>query len=356
MLNKIIITLVKWLFPYPLISGILSHLAVKYKFPIMAVLLSVLFLPVFLVMIVFASTSKINAADSLRFKREYFDRKYSSICRADSSKCESKPGIFGFLGCIIDPTECRIKRPKVDCSIEIQGTKYCHEEIVDGASVIVVNSDGNEIFYQDQQNEEENGGEYGKYTDGTVFENIDTSGSPGLALAISTLPTSLIGYIEPFINDIGTPNGNPLGGLGFQNVTVNCFYHCAEYLAGGGVHQGMDMVPSLTYYNTNRASSLTGGKVIQFATCSGMARYEIGYRGSNNVVIKCKDTDYSVTYMHLSTAFVTTIPVAITAGQPIGVMGSTGFSTGPHVHYQINKGCLDYSTACTRDPRPFISP
>lgn len=355
MLNNIITTLVKWLFPYPLISGILSHLAVKYKYPIMAVFLSVLLLPVFLIMVIFTSTSKISAADSLRLKREYFDRKYSSICRSDSSKCESKPGILGFLGCVIDPTKCRIKRPKVNCSIEIQRAKYCHEENVDGSIITVVNSGGDELFYQDQQNEEEDSSNYGKYIEGATSENIDTSGSPGSALAISTLPTELIGYIEPFINDIGTPNGNPLGGQGYQNITVTCFYHCTDYITGS-VHQGMDMIPNLAYYNTNRASSLIGGKVIQFATCSGMARYENGYRGSNNVVIKCKDTDYSVTYMQLYTAFVTTDPVAITTGQPIGIMGSTGFSTGPHVHYQINKGCLDYSTACTRDPRPFISP
>jgi Peptidase family M23 len=354
MLNKIITTLVKWLFPYPLIQGILSHLAVKYKYPIMAIFLSILLLPVFLVMIVFASTSKISAADSLRFKREYFDRKYSLICRADSSKCESKPGILGFLGCVIDPTQCRIKRAKVDCTVETQKAKYCHEQVVDGATSLVVNLDGDKQFYQDQQTAEENESEYGKY-DGTNSETIDTSGSPGLAQSISTLPPELVGYIEPFINDIGTPNGNPLGGQGYQNVTITCFYHCSNYISSD-IHQGMDLVPSLTYYNTNRASQLTGGKVIQFATCSGQAKYEYGFLGSNNVVIKCKDTDYYVTYMHLSTAYVSTSPVNITAGQPIGVMGSTGFSTGPHVHYQINKGCLSYSTACTRDPRPFISP
>jgi Peptidase family M23 len=356
MLNKIIVTIVKCLFPYPLVSGIIAHLAVKYKYPILSICLCCFLLPVLLFVSIFASTSKISAADSIKFKREYFDRKYSSICRKDQSKCESKPGILGFLGCIIDPTQCRIIRPKVDCSVEAQKTKYCHEENVDGSSVIVVNPGGDELFYQDQQNEEENGSDYGKYTDSTTIDNIDTSGSPGSALSISTLPTELIGYVESFINDIGTPNGNPLGGKGYENVTVNCFYHCPDYVAGGGVHQGMDMVPSLEYYISNRASTLTSGKVIEFATCSGMARYETGYRGSNNVVIKCKDTDYSVTYMHLSTAFVTTNPVAITAGQPVGVMGSTGFSTGPHVHYQINKGCPDYSTACTRDPRPFISP
>jgi Peptidase family M23 len=354
MLNKIIVTIVKCLFPYPLVSGIIAHLAVKYKYPIFGICVSCFLLPVLLFVSIFASTSKISAADSIKFKREYFDRKYSSICRKDQTKCESKPGLLSFLGCIIDPTQCRIKRPKVDCSIEAQKVKYCHEEVVVGATSIVVNSDGDELFYQDQQTAEENESEYGRY-DGRNSETIDTSGSPGSALAISTLPLELISYIEPFINDIGTPNGNPLGGRGYENVAVNCFYHCSNYVSSD-IHQGMDMVPSLTYYNTNKAHNLTGGKVIQFATCSGQARYEYGFLGSNNVVIKCKDTDYFVTYMHLSTAYVTATPVNITAGQPIGVMGSTGFSTGPHVHYQINKGCLAYSTACTRDPRPFISP
>jgi Peptidase family M23 len=355
MLNQIIVTIIKCLFPYPLVSGIIAHLAVKYKYPILSICVSCLLLPVLLFVSIFASTSKIGAADSIKFKREYFDRKYSSICRKDQTKCESKPGILSFLGCIIDPTQCRIKRPKVDCTIEAQKAKYCHEEVVDGATSIVVNSDGGEQFYQDQQTAEENGSEYGKYGDDRNSETINTSGSPGSAQSISTLPPELVGYIEPFINDIGTPNGNPLGGQGYENVSINCFYHCSNYVSSD-IHQGMDMVPSLTYYNTNRASRLTSGKVIQFATCSGQARYETGYLGSNNVVIQCKDTDYYVTYMHLSTAYVTTSPVNITAGQPIGVMGSTGFSTGPHVHYQINKGCLAYSTTCTRDPRPFISP
>lgn len=354
MLNKIIAILIIWLFPYPLVSGILAHLAIKYKYPILAFFLSFLLMPVLLLSTLFGSTTNVKAADELKYKRAYFDRKYSIICRQDPSKCEPKPGLLSFLGCTIDPTLCRLKRPKVDCSIEAQKVKYCSQ--VDG--LLSATSQFEELFYRDQQEAEENAGSFGKYSNSTGLrpgETIDRSGSPGSPLDIATLPPQLVGYLEPYINDTGTPNGNPLGGQGFENSFTTCIYHCPDYL-DGGLHQGMDLTPSLQYYNLNRASGLVSGRVVQFATCSGLAKYEQGYLGSNNVVIKCKDTDYYVTYMHLSTAYIPVSPVAITAGQPIGLMGSTGYSTGPHIHYQINKGCIDYTTSCTRDPVPFISP
>jgi hypothetical protein len=352
---------------------VVSVLAVKYKYVILSCIAAVVLIPVLLFSMLFVSVSKVNATDSLTIQKEFFSRKYAVECRDSVYPCEPKPEFAGqSINCQTESNKCRKIRKTGNCSDQTYKDKYCQESSI---STVTINEDGtsstntttsitkkpgaDQLYYSDQQLEEELASGYGRYSDGSGVgfgEVINTSGSPGSALAISTLPPELVGYIEPYINDIGTPNGNPLGGVGYQNVVIQCVYHCGNYIVGAGVHQGMDMTPSSRYYNTNRAYSLTGNKVIQFATCSGTAKYEYGYMGSNNVVIDCKDTDYYVTYMHLSTAFVSSQPVAITAGQPIGVMGTTGNSTGSHIHYQINKNCLAYTSNCTRDPAPFISP
>jgi Peptidase family M23 len=372
MLNSLIKLFVKWFLPYPLIQEMVCVVAIRYKHVILSVTACLVLIPVLLFSMLFVSISKVNATNSNMIQKEYFNRKYTVECRDSVYPCEPKPEYLGQgVVCTNEPTKCRKVRKTGECSDQIFKDKYCQES---SSTSTITNADGttstittstlskkpnaDQLYYQDQQSEEELASGYGRYTDGSGFgfgETIDTSGSPGSAQAITTLPTELVGYIEPFINDIGTPNGNPLGGRGYENVVIQCVYHCSNYLVGAGVHQGMDMTPSQKYYNTNRAKNLTGGKIIQFATCSGTAKYEIGYMGSNNVVIDCKDTDYYVTFMHLSTAFVSSSPVPITAGQPIGVMGSTGNSTGPHVHYQINKGCLGYTSSCTRDPALFLT-
>lgn len=356
MLNFLIISTVKCLFPYTLVQNILTDFALKYKYPILAFLVSLFMLPILLLMSMFSLTSNIKATNSEKFKRDYFDRKYYSICQAEPSKCEAKPGLLGFLGCLVDPTQCRIIRPKVDCNNEAQRQKYCYAEEMEEGIRWVVTAGGEEQFYTDQQAAQEASSDYGKYQEGTTEAQIAVPEILGVSTKITDLPSELEGYTEPNFVDSGTPNGNPLGGQGLQNSNTTCLYHCPEYIAGAGLHQGMDMTPSLAYYNTSRASSLTGGKVVVLATCSGQARFMTGYAGSNNVLINCKDTDYYVTYMHLSTSYIPPSFTSVTAGQAIGVMGSTGFSTGAHVHYQINQACLDYTTACTRDPMPFILP
>ena len=78
--------------------------------------------------------------------------------------------------------------------------------------------------------------------------------------------------------------------------------------------------------------------------------------GGNIVRVKCGGNDLTVTYFHLAEYFIPKGSIAkIIAGQPIGVMGSTGaYTTGAHMHYGIQKGCMAYSEACTIDPEPFI--
>ncbi len=63
-----------------------------------------------------------------------------------------------------------------------------------------------------------------------------------------------------------------------------------------------------------------------------------GWSGSygNEVVIQHSDGMYSQ-YAHLSSLEVTT-GQTVTGGQQIGLSGSTGNSTGPHLHFEVRTG------------------
>ena len=87
------------------------------------------------------------------------------------------------------------------------------------------------------------------------------------------------------------------------------------------MHKGIDLVAN---YGTNI-----------YATANGVVtetRYsKFGY--GNRISIK-HDTIYSTIYTHLQTINVK-LGQVVKVGDKIGTLGSTGLSTGPHLHYEI---------------------
>lgn len=62
-----------------------------------------------------------------------------------------------------------------------------------------------------------------------------------------------------------------------------------------------------------------------------------GYNGTyGNFIILNHDGGYQTLYAHLS-AFSVSKGVRVSQGQKIGLVGSTGYSTGPHVHFGVYK-------------------
>jgi murein DD-endopeptidase MepM/ murein hydrolase activator NlpD len=91
---------------------------------------------------------------------------------------------------------------------------------------------------------------------------------------------------------------------------------------GGGpeFHQGLDIAAPMG----TTVTAAAGGTVI-------MAQW---YGGYGNYILIDNGGGYSTGYGHLSAIYVST-GQAVQRGQAIGAVGSTGQSTGPHLHFEI---------------------
>ncbi len=87
-----------------------------------------------------------------------------------------------------------------------------------------------------------------------------------------------------------------------------------------GYHTGVDFIAS----SGTTVRAVGAGTVVS-----------AGWSGSygNEVVIKHEDGNYSQ-YAHLSSLSVSA-GQSVSGGQQIGLSGSTGNSTGPHLHFEI---------------------
>lgn len=92
---------------------------------------------------------------------------------------------------------------------------------------------------------------------------------------------------------------------------------------GGRLHAGLDMAAPIG--------------VNVFAACTGtVTETRVRGTGGNTVVIDCGGSVHTL-YRHLS-AYKTQPGTAVKAGDLIGLVGNTGRSTGPHLHYEVTIG------------------
>ncbi|PWS47861.1 peptidase [Streptomyces sp. FT05W] len=108
-----------------------------------------------------------------------------------------------------------------------------------------------------------------------------------------------------------------------ENANVTTQYRASGASWSSGYHTGSDF----------QAASGTSVRSIGEGTV-----VSAGWSGSygNEVVIQHSDGMYSQ-YAHLSSLEVTT-GQTVTGGQQIGLSGSTGNSTGPHLHFEVRTG------------------
>lgn len=147
-------------------------------------------------------------------------------------------------------------------------------------------------------------------------------------------------YIESKIEDLTIENKNltnileesssSSGGVNYGNgnfinpttgrYTSNYGYRIHPITKKRSFHSGQDIANS---YGTKIVAA-DAGKVVK-------ASYNGAY--GNAIVIE-HGNGYSTMYAHLQ-SFAVSVGDVVTQGQKIGEMGSTGWSTGPHLHYEV---------------------
>lgn len=139
---------------------------------------------------------------------------------------------------------------------------------------------------------------------------------PRAVQALAELDLWETGYLTPV-------EGRLSSGFGWRNISVN----------GNRFHGGVDF------------AAPTGTPVV--AARSGRVS-RAGWWGTYGYVVVLDHGDGSETrYAHLSSYYVTA-GEAVRQGDRVGAVGSTGASTGPHLHFEIRLG------GSAVDPMPYL--
>lgn len=94
-----------------------------------------------------------------------------------------------------------------------------------------------------------------------------------------------------------------------------------------------------------------------YATAAGKVRFvdqSPTRTGFGKYLIITHDNGYESVYAHLS-SIVVAVGNRVKQGQKIGVKGTTGNSTGMHLHFELSKGRWNNKYTTNVDPLPFIS-
>jgi murein DD-endopeptidase MepM/ murein hydrolase activator NlpD len=154
----------------------------------------------------------------------------------------------------------------------------------------------------------------------TVYEESMCDKANNNAIPVTELGNFYEGYLDRISYDISyTPIGLPFHG----NITST--FGQRENPFGGNereTHRGLDIKGPF------------GGQV------KAMAKGEVEFAGVEsgfgNCIILKHGNGFETLYGHLSKILVK-VGQQIDIGEPIGLIGSTGRSTGPHLHYEVHR-------------------
>lgn len=110
------------------------------------------------------------------------------------------------------------------------------------------------------------------------------------------------------------------------------------------MHHGLDI--AIPFYRWPGTREFNGAPVYILAATNGVAYSYESSGGYGNYVIVVND-QFTTRYAHTHENLVENGEV-VTAGQPIAIVGSTGVSTGPHLHFEV------WVNGVTVDPLKYL--
>ena len=117
--------------------------------------------------------------------------------------------------------------------------------------------------------------------------------------------------------------------------------------AGNNQHKGIDLVLWLGYPSLATICAFADGVVTE--AFDGVVGFDAVNQRGNFVTID-HGNGWVTKYYHLANGTLKVkVGDKVTARQPIGFMGSTGYSTGAHLHFQME---LD---GTPQDPKPYLT-
>ena len=107
-------------------------------------------------------------------------------------------------------------------------------------------------------------------------------------------------------------------------------------------HTGLDLAAPMD----TPVHAAAAGHVVLAASSVDAQGHLTGY---GNFVLIAHADGYNTLYAHLDKILVT-VGQTVRQGEEIGLLGTTGWSTGPHVHFEVRKGAVYV------DPAPYLGP
>lgn len=136
-------------------------------------------------------------------------------------------------------------------------------------------------------------------------------------------------------------------------------FDCGDTTYDG--HRGLDVsLTPFAWYKMERDNGIViaaaGGKIIEKVNDQPERSCTIDNSGGDNNVIVIEQQDGSLAlYAHMRTGSLTAKSVgdSVTTGEYLGVVGSAGMSTGPHLHFEIGYWELDENQFVWKHRDPF---
>ncbi|MGD7045082.1 M23 family metallopeptidase [Jeotgalibacillus proteolyticus] len=126
--------------------------------------------------------------------------------------------------------------------------------------------------------------------------------------------------------------------------TITAGYKDPDYLSQfGRVHYGIDIAKS----GTVNISASAAGVVTR-------SYYSSSYGHTVFIKHNIGGQTYETVYAHLRSASSLDVGDSVSQGQFIGYMGSTGLSTGQHLHFELHKGLWNSSKSNSVDPLDYL--